>query len=426
MSNALAIATVTETLRYKINEMLPGSGIGGAQVTTLRPDAAGLPNPGVNIFLYQVTPNHAFQNADLPTRRSDGALVRRPQAALDLHYLLTFYGEDATLDQQRLLGATVLELHAEPVLTRDIVRQVQNYVPYLRDSTLADQIDLVRVRPANLSLDDMNKLWMTFPNVDYALSVAYVAGVVLIETDDEAWAPALPVLKWRVTAVPFSLATIDSVTPDPVDLAPLVPSVPTQITLTGSNLDPTHAATFTTPGVTQPLLGTVQPGLAPNQLIVTLPPGLHPGTSTVQLTQFAPVPPFASAPPRALAQSNAAPFVIRPTIVSTTVGAPPGQLTVVVYPPVGPRQEVALLLNQIMSSTPQAFTLAPNPRTTETTTFSFDLSGIPLGSLPPDLVGGRGGSIPGGTYLVRLGVDGAVSGLNVDSSGKFSGPTVMI
>ncbi len=163
----------------------PGSGVGGAHVTTVRPDnTAQLPAAGVNIFLYQVTPNLAFQNADLPTRRADGTLIRRPQAALDLHYLLTFYGDDATLDQQRLLGATVLELHAAPVLSREVVRQVQNYVPFLNGSNLADQIDVVRVRPANLSLEDMNKLWMTFPNVDYVLSVVYIAGVVLIETDD--------------------------------------------------------------------------------------------------------------------------------------------------------------------------------------------------------------------------------------------------
>ncbi len=258
MSNTLAIATVTETLRYTIHRALPGSGVGGALVTTLRLDApSGLPNPGVNIFLYQVTPNLAWQNADLPTRRADGSLLRRPQAALDLHYLLTFYGEDVTLDQQRLLGATVLELHAAPVLSRDVIRRVQAHVPSLNDSNLADQVDLVRVTPANLSLEDMNQLWMTFPNVDYILSIAYVAGAVLIETDDEPPGTALPVLRRRVLAVPSSLAAIDSVQPQPVDLSS---SSPTAITLIGSNLDPSDAAAFATPGVTGLLYGTVQPG----------------------------------------------------------------------------------------------------------------------------------------------------------------------
>ncbi len=130
MSNALAIATVTATLQQLLQTALPASsGVSGALVKNVRPDDQGnLPAVGVNIFLYQVSPNPAWRNADLPTRRADNTLLRRPQAALDLHYLLTFYGEDATLDQQRLLGATALYLHANPVLARTDIRNVQNNV----------------------------------------------------------------------------------------------------------------------------------------------------------------------------------------------------------------------------------------------------------------------------------------------------------
>jgi len=423
MSNTLAIATVTATLQQTITAALPGSGVGGAHVTTLRPDASsGLPTVGVNIFLYQVTPNLACQNSDLPTRRADGSLLRRPQAALDLHYLLTFHGDDATLDQQRLLGAAILQLHAAPVLSRHLVSQVQHSIAFLHNSNLADQIDLVRVRPANLSLEEMNKLWMTFPNVDYVLSVVYVAGVVLIETGDEPPGPALPVLKPSVTAVPLGLAVIDSIQPQPVDLSP--PS-PTQITLIGHNLDPSDEAVFMTPGRTDPLLGTVQPGPGGDQLVVTLPAGLHPGVNTVQLTQLAPGPVSPPAAPRVIAQSNAAAFVLRPTWVKSTYGSPPGRLGVVVSPPVGPKQQVSLLLNQL-GATPRAFALPAEPRATETDTLFFDVSSIPAGSIPPELAGGEGGSIPPGAYLARVRVDGAESRLEVDSCGKFNGPIVTI
>ena len=47
----------------------------------------------------------------------------RPQAALDLHYLLTFYGNEAQLEPQRLLGSVVRTLHARPVLTRQQIQQ---------------------------------------------------------------------------------------------------------------------------------------------------------------------------------------------------------------------------------------------------------------------------------------------------------------
>ena len=98
MSNFLSIATVSTTLRRLLQDAVQQD-VTGATATTLRPDApAGqLPNPGVNLFMYQVTPNSAWINADLPTRSSSGALIQRPVIALDLHYLLTFYGSDANL-----------------------------------------------------------------------------------------------------------------------------------------------------------------------------------------------------------------------------------------------------------------------------------------------------------------------------------------
>ena len=87
MSNHLAIATVTTgLLRYLQGAV--GADVGNATVTAVRPDGpnAGLPQVGVNIFLYQVTPNTAWRNHDLPTRRGDGSLTQRPQIALDLHF----------------------------------------------------------------------------------------------------------------------------------------------------------------------------------------------------------------------------------------------------------------------------------------------------------------------------------------------------
>src|SRR5437867_2451557 len=126
MSNALAIATVTETLKNVLKNALPASLVNGADVTVFRPDASkSLPPKGVNIFLYQVTPNPSWRNADLPTRKADGSLIRRPQVALDLHYLISFYGDDAHFEQQRLLGAVARTLHAAPTLSRAEVKATE-------------------------------------------------------------------------------------------------------------------------------------------------------------------------------------------------------------------------------------------------------------------------------------------------------------
>lgn len=200
MSNWLAIATVTNTL----SRLLLGAAtqaVPGASVSTDRPEVKTGRRPmdaAINVYLYQVSPNAAWRNDDLPTRRSDGSLIRHPQVALDLHYLLTFYGNDKQLEPQRLMGAAVSALHARPVLTREMVEAAigaaaaQN--PYLAASDLAEQIEKVRFVPLPLNLEELSKLWSVFFQTPYALSVAYRASVVLIEGDGTP-RKALPVEK---------------------------------------------------------------------------------------------------------------------------------------------------------------------------------------------------------------------------------------
>ena len=85
---------------------VPAGGVQNAQATTLRPDmlsAADGDARGINIFLYQVTTNAALAGNMLPVRRGDGSLLNRPEQALDLHYLLTFSGDEKALEPQRML-----------------------------------------------------------------------------------------------------------------------------------------------------------------------------------------------------------------------------------------------------------------------------------------------------------------------------------
>src|SRR5262249_17298547 len=124
MSSYLAIATVTAALQQTLQQAV-GNAVPNAKVGFSRPDSAGggTESPLVNVFLYQVTPNAAYRNVDLPTRRPDGTLVDRPQAALDLHYLFTFHGNENQLEPQRLLGAVTSVLNQQPVLShQDIIK----------------------------------------------------------------------------------------------------------------------------------------------------------------------------------------------------------------------------------------------------------------------------------------------------------------
>ena len=156
MSNFLAIAAVTATLK-QILQAEVGADVPGANVTTLRPDRLenGAQDPGLNIYLYLVAPNAAWRNADLPSRNPDGGLMQRPQAALDLHYLITAYGDEGHLYPQRLLGSAVRVLHSRPVLTREAIRRMVEHPPEgagLAASDLAEQTELVKLTPVPMGL----------------------------------------------------------------------------------------------------------------------------------------------------------------------------------------------------------------------------------------------------------------------------------
>src|SRR5947209_1047082 len=171
MSNFLAIATVTAALQ-RILQLSLEQDVTGATVVTTRPgDTAGAnPQHGLSLFLYQVTPNAAFRNSDLPTRRSDGSSVvlNRPRAAIDLHYLLIFYGDESQLEPQRMLGSVIRVMHAQPILSPDIIRSTTGSAAvggttssfgFLANSNLADQIEQVRFTPINMSLEELSKVW---------------------------------------------------------------------------------------------------------------------------------------------------------------------------------------------------------------------------------------------------------------------------
>ena len=194
MSNALAIATVTAALR-KIAVNAAREADESADVIYGRPEAPTNGNPSrVRLYLYLVAPNAALRNADLPTRNANHELIQRPQIALDLHYLLAFYGDEPKLLPQRMMGAVVRDFHARSMLRRSDIRAVIDGTEELKTSDLADAIEQVKLSPLPLSTEEMSKLWSVFFQTPHALSVAYQASVVLITGTDGAQ-QARPVLR---------------------------------------------------------------------------------------------------------------------------------------------------------------------------------------------------------------------------------------
>lgn len=213
MSRSQAIAAVTAVLAHIINKSAD------ADVDIGRPKTPDGQNNGtrkVNVYLYQVTPNAAWRNEDVATRDSDGKLRKRPQIALDLHYLFSFFGDEAKFEPQLMMGAVMRDLHAEPLLTPAIIAKVGQDAgsdlvkKVITDSGLNKSVNSVKLTLASLSLDELSKIWSIFFQTPYALSVAYQATVVLIEkevTPEEA----LPVRERGVYGVPLARPEIERI-----------------------------------------------------------------------------------------------------------------------------------------------------------------------------------------------------------------------
>lgn len=410
MSNYLAIATVTGTLHNQL--LSAASVVPGANVSTTRPDgAAGAGRgPGINIFLYQVMPNPAYRNADLPTRRTDGQLAQRPQAALTLHYLLSFFGDETNLEPQRLLGAALRQLHARPLVTKqEIIQTIANppYDTILPTSNLADQVDLVRFTPLSLSLEELSKAWSVFFQSPYVLSVAYQASAVLIETDEVAQ-KALPVQQSNLYVVPFRQPFIERVISSAGEPQPIFSTSTLQID--GRQLQG---------DVTLVLLGGLERtplSVTQTQISLAVPPDLQAGARGLQVLQKILMGVPAPGTPHRGFESNVATFVLRPRItlpiVKTTLpdplgGAPLPALQVNVDVPVGKDQRVALLLNSVPGPSAAAFSFLSPPRLADSNSITIAIPGVTAGQ-----------------YFIRLQIDGAESPLDLDPASVNFGPTV--
>ncbi len=191
MSNSLAITAVTAALRSRlgvVTSALAGetvSELSDTLVTTLPPDKAGLAedHSQVNLFLYQVQPSAPGRNLD-----GRGLAGRKPALALDLFYLLTFYGRNSSeLLSQRLLGRVMSLLHSSPTLDAQEVEEAMRGTV----SDLHESGDRIRIVPHAMSSEEMVRLWGTF-QVKYRLSVVYRVGIVLIDHEHPESVVAAP------------------------------------------------------------------------------------------------------------------------------------------------------------------------------------------------------------------------------------------
>lgn len=405
MSNFLTIATVSEALKIFVAKAAADVGI-GASVDTRKPPADPVSDPLVTLFLYQVTPNAALRNRDAVTRSADGTLLKRPQLALDLHYLISFYGNEAELVPQRLLGAVARSLHEQPTLTRRDIEEAA-IKQYLLGSDLAASPQLVRFTPTQLDLDDLSKLWSTMIQTPYALSIVYQATAVLL--DGEATPGAgKPVLRRRIAVEAFTRPVIDKVLSLPAGATP--GTQPDDDPVTKERALALLGTGLTRPGMSALVGGMEAPVLrAADDVVVLGQPALPPGIHPVQLRYDVRFGEPSQARP--WLESNVLPYVRRPKVLSAAIEA--GKAKIELDIPAGPEQRVTLLLDERSpAGKPRGYQFAaPFPlREGEGPVEEFL---VPIDGAAP------------GRYLVRVQVDGAESPLEI-TDGTFSGPTLDI
>lgn len=449
MSDALAIAGVTAVLKDLLdNGMIDGSiseKLGNVKVTSLAPELITLTTSDparVNLFMYHITFNQGWRNEDLPSLGSDGVRINNPFLALDLHYLLTAYGQDE-YHAEILLGQAMQLLHENPVLTREEIRASLSGRPMAGDPTkmaypfpgsdttdLASQIESLKITPEQLSIEEISKIWSAIQK-SYRPTIGYKVSVVLIRKQRPARHP-LPVRARGIYPYTFGSPAIGQLTSLDNEGDPVSPGRPIVcgqwLAILGKGL----RGDITTVSVGGREVPPAAKALSDTCLVIRLPAELRAGTCTAQVIHKKRMADKNVTPDREFvtAESNGVPFVLRPSIdpgiiVTDAVIGPESYVTcrlkVGFKHQVDKAQRVLLLLNEYRdplhpSAAPGRAYSFPAPANngvtddsvSSTDTITFDVKAVK------------------GDYLARIRVDGAESLLGGDDRGRYNAPKVSL
>jgi uncharacterized protein DUF4255/IPT/TIG domain-containing protein len=406
MSDFLAVAGVTAVLKWLLSDAVTSAGLNTtlgatAGISALSPDLVNtgpLEQPQVNLFMYYASLNPSYRNEDLPARDRSGTRLSNQPLALDLHYLVSAYGKNE-LDPEILLAWAMQMFHEHPILSRQAVQTLlaamassPGATPEMQavaQTTLADQLELIKITPESLSNEEISKLWTAF-NTHYRPTASYRISVVLIK-ETQPYKSNLPVQARNVTALPGQSPVIENVSPSAV-------GVDGVLTITGRNFVGDVASdTMIAFDTGAPLA----PDTVQNTTIrVTVPGTLRAGVRSVRVirnvrfgTPADPHPASSSVP----AQFLLVPQITNASPVAGTVGSP---MTITVKPDVGRTQRAALYIGDF------AIGLDARPPSEPATSSSLQFP------VPPNFPYTK----PPTALPLRLEVDGAQSPLTLDET----------
>ncbi len=179
MSMYSVIAAAGETLigllRENMNDL-----ISPESITLLSPADVQGQNIRLTLFLYNILENPHLKNQGMPD--VDPSKYKYPPLVCDLYYLLTTYASsqipdltERTLEEHRILGRAMSIFYDNSILSGSIMR-----------GSLSGSEEELRVTLNSLSLDDLNRIWTSFPNCSYRPSVSYLVTPAVIDSKRES------------------------------------------------------------------------------------------------------------------------------------------------------------------------------------------------------------------------------------------------
>jgi hypothetical protein len=421
VSNALAIAAVSAAFLRRVlaaaNRAVPQAKVRlGAPTAKLAEEA----KPLVNLHLFRVEPNAAHVNNHLPSRNSTGQSRGPSRLSLDLHYVMSFYGDHESFEPDRMVAEVMLSLDHEPLLSRSTISNALGDNDEIASSDLSEAVARLRVSRQLMTLDDLSKIWSVLYQVPYALSLVYEIDHLEIETAERPSVP-IPVARPEIWVSPLASLRLDSAGATPER---------TMAPVWGGTLQ-VRGQGLAMAGLSLEVDGTPLTMTAverkPTMLVVPLDATTFAGAELgIGVHRLQAVAPSLSPgqPDQLRIRSNALAFAISPAIAIGGVDAPgggataTGTVTIAVTPAVGSGQTVRLLLDCRDPAQPSQWILPgrdPQVGGQPETSLTFPFSDLPRGD-----------------YLVRADVDGLLSPVVIDTNstsstrGQIIGPEITL
>lgn len=419
MSDALAIAVVSGAVSRRVFAAASAA-VGDADVR-LGPPTAKLAEDNeslVNIHLYRVEPNAAHANEHLPTRSGGAQDLGPARLALDLHYILSFYGDAKKFVPERMLATVMLALEKVPLITKATIDATIADNAELAGADLGAALSRVHLSREMISIDDFSKIWSIFYQVPYTVSLAYRASQVAIETDDPARL-TLPIARPGIWVAPLSRLRLDGIAGVSDRRAPVTWNAEAQVT--GTGLTQTGIG-LTIDGIT---LDLADADRSSDAITVRLEAARLGGQELAigghALRALAPLP--AGRPAHLRDGSQSLSFALVPAITVTQVTATGGgavrngKVVLGIAPRVAESQGAVLILDSRDPADPVQARLEA-----KRTGVAFPAASLEFAytQLKP------------GTYLARLDVDGFISPVTLQTDaaqpdfGQIIGPVVVI